>query len=150
MRHMITTIFQAILDKLNSDTTLQGYFGSTSFALRASMAAPFSVPSITLMENNEKSIPRTGYNTFKIRDNSPTIQIDVWVSSADESFPCTGEDADLIANRIDELLLNSSSVVPGTIEGSWQKTSSSQQYEQDERIWHNALRYSFQYSKTDT
>jgi hypothetical protein len=147
---MITTIFQAILDKLNSDTTLQGYFGSTSFAFRASMAAPFSVPSITLMENNEKSIPRTGYNTFKIRDNSPTIQIDVWVSSADESFPCTGEDADLIANRIDELLLNSSSVVPGTIEGSWQKTSSSQQHEQDERVWHNALRYSFQYSKTDT
>jgi hypothetical protein len=147
---MITTVFQAILDKLNGDATLQGYFGTTFFAYRASRVAPFVIPSLTLMENNEKSIPRTGYNAFKVRDNSPTIQIDVWVSSADESFPCTGEDADLIANRIDELLLNSSSAVTGTIEGSWQKTSSSQQHEESERIWHNALRYGFMYSKTDT
>jgi hypothetical protein len=89
---MIGTVFQAILDKLNDDATLQGYFSTTFFAFRAKSYAPFVVPSITLMENNEKSVPRVGYCTSKIRDNSPTIQVDVWVSSADESFPCTGED----------------------------------------------------------
>lgn len=148
---MIGTVFQAILDKLNDDATLQGYFGSTFFAFRARTDAPFTVPSITVAENNEKSKARVGYTTTaKIRDNSPTIQVDVWVSSADESFPCTGEDADLIAERIDALLLNASSPVTGTIAGTWQKTSSSQQHEQDERIWHNALRYGFAYSMTDT
>lgn len=148
---MIGTVFQAILDKLNDDATLQGYFSTTFFAYRAKSYAPFVVPSITLMENNEKSKARVGYTTTaKTRDNSPTIQVDVWVSSADESFPCTGEDADLIAERIDQLLLNASSPTTGTMAGTWQKTSSSQQHEEDERIWHNALRYSFQYSTTDT
>ena len=148
---MIASVFQAILDKLNSDTILQGYFGSTFFAFRAKSYAPFTVPAITLMENTEKSKARVGYTTTaKVRDNSPTIQIDIWVSSADESFPCTGEDADLIAERIDQLLLNASSPITGTVAGTWQKTSSSQQHEEDTRIWHNALRYSFAYSTTDT
>lgn len=148
---MISAVFQAILDKLNDDATLHAYFSTTFFAYRAKSYAPFVVPSITLMENNEKSKARVGYTTTaKIRDNSPTIQIDVWVCSADESFPCTGEDADLIAERIDQLLLNASSPTTGTMAGTWQKTSSSQQHEEDERIWHNALRYSFQYSTTDT
>lgn len=148
---MISAVFQAILDKLNDDATLQAYFSTTFFAYRAKSYAPFVVPSITLMENNEKSKARVGYTTTaKIRDNSPTIQVDVWVSSADESFPCTGEDADLIANRIDELLLDADTPTTGTMAGTWQKTSSSQQFEDDTRIWHNALRYSFKYSKTDT
>ena len=148
---MIASVFQAILDKLNDDATLQGYLGSSMFAFRAKTAAPFVVPSITLMENTEKSKARVGYaTTAKTRDNTPTVQVDVWVSSADESFPCTGEDADLIAERIDQLLLNASSPVTGTMAGTWQKASSSQQHEQDERVWHNALRYSFAYSTTDT
>jgi hypothetical protein len=60
------------------------------------------------------------------------------------------ERIDLIANRIDEILLDADTPTTGTLAGTWQKTTSSQQHEQDERIWHNALRYSFQYSKTDT
>ena len=107
---MIVTIFQKILDKLQADDTLLGYLGG-NYIFRAKMTAPFRVPSVTLMENNEKSAPRVGYiNVAKIRDNSPTVQVDVWVSSADESFPCTGEDADLIANRIDRLWRSSSSL----------------------------------------
>jgi hypothetical protein len=102
------------------------------------------------MENNESSQPRVGYNTVKTRDNSPTIQIDVWVSSADESFPCTGEDCDLIANRIDELLLDSTAEVTGTRSGTWKKASASQQQDQETNIWHNALRFTFEYAKTDT
>ena len=146
---MIGTVFQAILDKLNDDTTLQGYFvGSTFFAFRAKMVAPSVIPAITLMENTEKSTTRAGYSGSKVRENSATIQVDVWVSSADESFPCTGEDTDLIAERIDEVLLDGTTPVTGTT--SWQKSGSSQQHENDERIWHNALRYSFRYSALDS
>lgn len=145
---MITSVFQEILDKLNDDTTLQGYLGSTSFAFRAKAYAPFTVPSVTLMENTEKSTTRAGYRGSKVRENSPAIQVDVWVSSADESFPCTGEDADLIANRIEEVLMDGTTQVTGTT--SWQKVSSSQQHENDERIWHNALRFSFRYSALDS
>lgn len=145
---MITAIFQAILDKLNGDTILQSYFGSTSFAFRAKMTAPSQIPSITLMENTEKSTTQAGYRGSKVRENSATIQVDIWVSSADESFPCTGEDADLIAERIDEVLLDGTTPVTGTT--SWQKSGSSQQNEADERIWHNALRYSFRYSALDS
>jgi len=146
---MITTVFQAILDKLNTDATLLGYLGG-AYCFRAKIYGPSRVPSITLLENNEPSKPRVGYNSSRRRDNNPTVQIDVWVSSADESFPCTGEDADLISNRIDELLLNSLSPVTGTMAGSWEKSSSSQQHEADPQIWHNALRYSFGYSVLDT
>lgn len=145
---MISAVFQAILDKLNDDATLQAYFSTTFFAYRAKSYAPFVVPSITLMENNEKSATRAGYSGSKVRENSTAIQVDVWVSSADESFPCTGEDADLIAERIDEVLLDGTTPVTGTT--SWQKVSSSQQHENDERIWHNALRFSFRYSALDT
>ena len=145
---VITTVFQWILDKLNDDAILQGYFGSTFFAFRAKMVAPSVIPAITLMENTEKSTTRAGYSGSKVRENSPTVQVDVWVSSADESFPCTGEDADLIAERIDEILLDGTTSVTGTT--SWQKSGSSQQHENDERIWHNALRYSFRYSALDS
>ena len=147
---MIATVFQGILDKLNNDTTLQGYFGSTFFTFRAKMTAPSELPAITVMENTERSKPRVGYCTTKIRDSTPTVQVDVWVSSAEASFPCTGEDADLIAERIDAILLDATSPVTGTKAGTWKKAGSSQQEEDDTRIIHNALRYSFEYSTTDT
>ena len=146
---MITTVFQEILDTLNEDGILTGYIGA-NHCYRARMTAPSIIPSVTIMENNEKCTPRVGYDAVHVRDHACTVQVDIWVSSSDETFPCTGEDTDLIAERIDELLLNSRSEVVGTRAGSWQKVSSSQQYEADEMIWHNALRYSFEYSKTDT
>jgi len=146
---VLVDVFQAILDKLNDDSTLQNYLGS-EFAFRANLVQPSTIPSITVMINTEKSTLRPGSAYTRRRDTDQTIQVDVWVSSADESFPCTGEDADLIADRIDELLLNPASPVTGTLAGSWQKTSASQQYEPETRIWHNAARYSFQYSMMDT
>ena len=144
---MIPSVFQEILDKLNDDATLPGYFGSTFFAFRSRALAPSQLPLITLMENTEKSKTRAGYSGSKVRENAPTIQVDVWVSSADESFPCTGEDADLIAERIDEVLLDGTTPVTGTT--SWEKMGSSQQHEDETAIWHNALRYTFRYSALD-
>jgi len=143
---MITSIFQAILDNLNKDSILTGYIGA-NHCYRARMVAPSIIPSVTLMQNNEKSDQRVGYNASKHRDSTPTIQIDVWVSSNDETFPCTGEDADLIANRIDEVILNPSTPITGTY--GWSKDTESQQHDNEVNIWHNALRYSFSYNAQD-
>jgi hypothetical protein len=145
---MITSVFQAILDKLNADATLLTYLGGAN-CFRSKMTAPSQIPSVTLMENNESSTLRSGYNSSLKRDNSPTIQIDVWVSSTDESFPCTGEDADTISNRIDAVLLDARTPATGTRAGTWKKTSSTQQHELNPGIWHNALRYTFNYLKQD-
>lgn len=143
---MITSVFQAILDNLNKDSILTGYIGA-NHCYRARMVAPSQVPSITLMQNNEKSDCRPGYNSSKHRDSTPTIQIDVWVSSNDETFPSSGEDTDIIANRIDEVILNPVTPITGTF--GWSKDTESQQHDNEVNIWHNALRYSFRYSAQD-
>lgn len=143
---MRVEIFQAIIDKLEADTTLTGYLGG-SYIFRSKKVAPSQVPSITLLANNESSSHRPGAATTGRRDADPTLQVDIWVSSAGESFPCSGEDADMIANRIDETLLDASSPVTGT--AGWSKTTESQQNEDEPGIWHNAIRYSFSYSMTD-
>ena len=143
---MITATFQAIIDKLEADATLLTYLGG-AYVFRGKATRAMQVPSITLTTNTEKATHRAGYNSNRVRDLYPTLQVDVWVSSEDAAFPCTGEDADTIENRVDAVLM-SSSPVSGTI--LWQKISASQQYEQDTRIWHNAIRYSFRYTTTDT
>lgn len=146
---MISTVFAALLDRLQADATLLGYLGG-AYIFRAKNVAPSQVPSITVFENTEKSNPRVGYCAFKKRDNASTVQIDIWVSSENDGFPCTGEDTDLIAERIDALLLDATSEVSGTRAGTWVKATSSQQYEDDTALWHNALRYSFEYVITDS
>jgi hypothetical protein len=146
---MTVTIFGAVITKLNGDTTLATTYAIPFF--RARTIKPADLPCGTLLVNNEKSSPRVGYNTTaKIRDNEPTIQIDLWCSAQSETFPCSGEDLDLVADRVDAVLLDSTSSVSGSKEGTWRKTTSSQQLENDTGIWHNALRYTFQYSTTDT
>ena len=146
---MNTTVFQSILENLQADSTLTGYLGG-AYIFRAKAIAPSQIPSITLQTNNERSDPRSTYNVNKHRDANPTIQIDVWISDQHEGFPCTGEDADIIANRIDEVILNPitpSTPITGTF--GWSKTTESQQHEDDPGIWHNALRYSFLYTLQD-
>jgi hypothetical protein len=143
MRH---EVFQAILDKLTSDGVLTSRLGG-AYVYRRQTNRVGRIPSVTLAENTESSTPRVGYRVTRKRDNSPILQVDIWVSGDDESSPNSGEDADLIAERVDELLLDASSPLTGT--GQWARTTSSQQFEEDTRIWHNALRYTFQYSITD-
>lgn len=143
---MKAAVFQAILTKLTSDATLVSRLGG-ALVYRRQTDRIGHIPSITISENTEASVPRVGYRTIRMRDNSPVLQVDIWVSGDDESSPNSGEDADLIAERVDELLLDASSPVTGTQQ--WARTSSSQQFEDDVRVWHNALRYSFQYSITD-
>jgi len=133
---MKLTIFALVRNTLKNDAPLQGYLGG-AYVYRRHPAQVPKVPSVTIDENNERSKPRVGYTTHRTRDLSPTIQVDVWV-------PSSGEDLDRIAYRVDELLLPG---VTGT--RAWERISSSDQYDEDLKAYHKALRYSFEYSVTD-
>lgn len=142
---MNPAIFAAILTILREDATLTELLGG-DFVYRAKGVDPAHIPSVTLLENNENSTLRTGYNTWKTRDQNPTLQVDIWVSTNQEFPPCTGEDADLIADRIDVILF-----APDAIAGTrgWSRTSSSTQHDEDIGGVHIARRYSFKYKTTD-
>jgi len=134
---MKTTIFAAVRNALKADATLLGYLGGAYIYRRHPAQTP-KVPSVTLDENSEKSKLRVGYKTHKSRDLSPVLQVDIWIASS-------GEDLDRIAYRIDELLFAG---IAGT--RSWERISSSDHYDEDLKAFHKVLRYSFEYSVTDT
>lgn len=143
---MRSDVFAAIRDALLADTTLTGLLGG-SYIYRARGVQPANIPSITLLENNESSKLRACYNQFKTRDQSPTLQVDVWIDTNQETAPCTGEDADLIAEQIDEILF-----APGAVAGTygWSRNSSTTQNDADIGGIHIARRYSFKYKLTDS
>lgn len=142
---MNTTIFAAILDLLRSDTGLVSLLGG-AYVYRSHGVTPARIPSVTLLENNESSKLRTGYNTRRDRDNSPVLQVDVWIDTNQPDPPCTGEDADMIAEQIDKALF-APGAVPGT--RSWTRNSGTTQNDEDIGGVHKALRYSFAYKLTD-
>lgn len=139
-------IFAAILDTLRADATLIRLLGGP-FVYRAKGVQPSHIPSVTLLENNEPGTRRVGYNTTRRRDNSPTLQVDVWIATNQEEPPCTGEDADWIAERLDTIVF---SPVPITGTRNWAKVSGSTQNDEDIGGIHISRRYSFDYSLIDT
>ncbi len=143
---MNPAIFSAVLDLLRDDTGLQALLGGP-YVYRAHGVQPARIPSVTLLENNESSRLRTGYNKHRNRDNSPTLQVDIWIDTNQETAPCTGEDADMIAEQIDEILF-----APGAVTGTygWTRTSSTTQNDSDIGGIHIARRYSFKYKLTDS
>lgn len=142
---MNPVVFAALLDVLRDDTDLQALLGGP-FVYRAHGVQLAHIPSVTLLENNESSKLRAGYNTYRNRDNSPTLQVDIWIDTNQEDSPCTGEDADMIAEKIDEILF-----APAAVAGThgWSRNSSTTQDDSDIGGIHIALRYSFGYSLTD-
>ena len=141
---MRADVFASIRNALLADPTLVGLLGGP-YIYRARGVDPAHIPSITLLENNESSKLRACYNTFKTRDQSPTLQVDVWIDTNQADSPCTGEDADDIAERIDYVLFSS----PPAGTRSWSRTSSSTQHDEDIGGVHIARRYSFAYQTTD-
>lgn len=142
---MNPTVFAAVLDLLRDNTDLQALLGGP-YVYRSHGVTPAHIPSITLLENNESSKLRPGYNSSRKRDSTPTLQVDIWIDTNQEDPPCTGEDADLIAETIDELLF-APDAVPGTY--GWNRNSSTTQNDADIGGIHIARRYSFGYSVTD-
>ena len=142
---MIVSKLAAIIDALKADATLQGYLGG-QFVYRAKRISASDTPCITVKDAGETSRKRTCYIVHKNRDNAATVTVDVWVNKNSESFPSTGEDADTIANRVDVVLLMTQ--ITGT--RAWEKVSSNPFFEDDTGLFHVALRYSFEYSLTES
>ncbi|MDD1728680.1 MAG: hypothetical protein LUQ50_06380 [Methanospirillum sp.] len=143
---MNPTVFSAVLGTLRDNADLQALLGGP-YVYRAYGVTPAHIPSITLLENNESSKLRAGYNSFRNRDSSPTLQVDIWINTDKEDSPCTGEDADMIAEKIDEILF-----APDAVAGTygWTRNSRSTQNDTDIGGIHIAIRYLFGYVVTDT
>ena len=135
---MNAVLISGTIDKLEADPTIQGYIGVGN-VFKARRAAPEQIPSITVRSGVESSRNQCGACTTRRRDATCTIQIDIWINSAGDIFPCESEDTDLIQSRVEEVLLNPISPVTGT--WGWEMISGSQQ--EGDGLWHNAVRFQF-------
>lgn len=135
---MTTAIIKAVRDTLVADGTLTTLLGGNYIYMTEIMQAN-QFPSITLRLNSEGSKKRVGYFAIKKRDNTPILQCDIWSkSSRYQTYQ--------IADVVDEILVSDS--VSGT--RSWTKIIDGDMYESDTKIYHKPLRYSFEYTITDT
>jgi hypothetical protein len=160
---MHTTIFQRIIDKVEGDTTLLNLLGvatldSQNSPIRRSQTNnPSKVPSITFRAGSLTGGPLPGSDaaidipdSLISRDDSD-LQVDIWVSSEGGTspdnlpYPQTGEDADLIEDRLNTILVrDTKNLVPGTF--GWSIISHSQQNEgTDTGLFHNLVRYRLSY-----
>ena len=161
---MIPAVMDAIVYRLDNDAALKALMGKSvgdHTVYRAQRQVQIKAPSITVRVDIERSTLFPGEiqnnlvpNTI-ISEEEPTIQVDVWVSSNSSTTPMTGEDADAITQRVDVLLFyDALNWVYGTDPTTgartwdthaWSRVSFTQQYEEQTNLWHNAMRYSFNY-----
>ena len=154
---MKAAIFNAIIDTLKADTTLVGYLGGP-YVFRAQKIAPARIPSVTVRMVGETSHMRTGFTQVKtapiphtiLRFKQSTITVKVWVSSQHTGFPQTGADSDLIADHIEDILLDSTNFPTGPAGDTesthaWNKVSETQMHEDEKELWCNTMRFTFEY-----
>lgn len=135
---MTKTVLKEVRDTLLADSTLTTLLGG-NYVFVAEIMQAKTFPSITIRLTSEGSKKRVGYGTFKKRDNTPMIQCDIWSrKSREETYD--------IADRLDKLLV--ANTVSGT--QSWIKVSDGDMFEQDTRIYHKPVRYSFAYVLDDS
>jgi len=135
---MTRTVLKEVRDTLLADSELTTLLGGNYVYLAEIMQVKI-FPSVTLRLATGSSKKRVGYNTFKRRDNEETLQIDCWSKKSRlETYN--------IADRIDKLLVADS--VTGTY--GWIKVSDGDMFEQDTRIYHKPVRYSFAYVLDDS
>lgn len=136
---MIESIYTGIRNLLKGDDEIQTLLGG-QYVFIAHVAQTNQIPSITILDDGTASKKRTSYNEFKVRDETPSIRIDVWSrKSRLETVK--------LADRIDELLIADG--VAGT--WGWEKISSGRDmFERDTGIYHKSLVYRFSYKITDS
>lgn len=135
---MLSSVYGAVRNLLNADATMLSLLGG-SYVYVANKSSVNQIPCITIIQNTENSKKRVSYDLFKVRDNRAVIQIDIWSKL---SFL----EVITVANRVDELL------IPNTVSDTWgwEKISDSDQFEEENRIYHKSVRYEFSYKITDT
>lgn len=142
-------VLGAIIQALDTDATLQALLkGGTGHVFRARRIKAQECPCVTVGGRDE-SEPRVGYVASKKRDNLAIITIGVWVDSQRGSKPQSGRDADEIEQRIDAILLDGDAP-PGTTRCWYKLPGGDQMLEDDTKIWHNPVRYSCEFTLTDT
>ena len=135
---MTKTVLKEVRDTLLADSTLTTLLGG-NYVFVAEIMQAKTFPSITLRLTSEGSKKRVSYGTFKKRDNTPMLQCDIWSKkSREETYDIT--------DRLDKLLV--ANTVSGT--QSWIKVSDGDMFEEDTRIYHKPVRYSFAYVIDDS
>lgn len=136
---MIESIYTGIRNLLKGDSEIQTLLGG-QYIFIAHVAQTNQIPSITILDDGTASKKRTSYNEFKVRDETPSVRIDVWSrKSRLETVK--------LADRIDELLI--ADAVADT--WGWEKISSGRDmFERDTGIYHKSLVYRFSYKITDS
>jgi len=135
---MIESTYKAIRTLLKDDGKLQAILGG-EYVFIAHVAQTNQIPSVTILEQPGTSKKRTCYDTFSIREDRPTVQIDCWSKKS-------RLETVKMADRIDELLVTDG--VANT--WGWRRISSGKgMFERDTGIYHIPLRYSFAYKITD-
>lgn len=136
---MIESIYKAIRDILKDDGEIQTLLGG-EYVYIAFIAQAKQIPSITILDDGTASKKRTSYDEFKVRDEMPSVRIDVWSKKSRlETVKLT--------DRIDELL------IPNGVADTWgweRISSGRDMFEQDTRIYHKPLVYRFTYKITDS
>lgn len=136
---MSKLVMKAVIDALKGDSSLTTLLGSANNITMTHISQTGSFPGVTVIQNTESAKKRVGYNAVKTRDQYPTIQIDCWTKkSLQEAYQ--------IADLVDILCVGDN--ISGT--RCWQKVSDSDQFEEDVHVFHKALRYSYEYTITDT
>ena len=142
---MKASIFSGILTKLGTDTTLLTLLDSptdwTTTIFKRQRLEPIVLPSISVYSNERGGERYCG--SFSAVKRLSGIDVDVWVSGAASSAPNTGEDAEAIQDRVDEILYRSAPVA-GTFD--WESgTVMGARYEDDTQIFHCTSHYTFEY-----
>ena len=136
---MTTAIIKAIRTALLGDSAITALLGG-DYVFMSEIMQTNQFPSITIKLSSESSKRRVGYFAIKKRDNGDILACDIWSkSSRYQTYQ--------IADRIDVVLISAD--VSGT--RSWTKIGSGgDMYEADTKIYHKPMRYSFEYTITDS
>ena len=136
---MKESIYKSIRTLLKDDGELQAILGG-GYVFIAHIAQANQIPSVTILAQSGTSKKRLCYDTFKIREDHPIVQIDCW------SKKSTLETVKMM-DRIDELLVDGSDIADTW---GWERISGGNaMFEPDTRIHHIPLRYRFSYKTTD-
>lgn len=134
---MTVAITAAVITALKANTALATALGG-QYVYPRYTGTVRQVPGVYISLTNETSSQRPGYATHRHRDANPFVQVDIF---------STGSAAvvDAIADAVDTCLFGTA--ITGT--RGWSRVSRSEQFEDDTRVQHVALRFSFSYSIQD-
>jgi len=136
---MIESIYTGIRNLLKADETILSLLGG-AYVYIAHVSQTNQIPSITILDDGTASKKRTSYTVFKVREEMPSVRIDVWSKKS-------RLETVKLADRVDELLVADS--VADT--WGWNRISSGRDiFEPDTRVYHKSLVYRFAYKITDS